>query len=209
MYEYTNIIDISPLVSEDIPVWPGDYPFRKTRHTCVSDGDSVTLHVVESTLHIGAHADAMSHFLPQGQDIAAADLSMYLGACQVVQVDTAPAVRVLPNAVRDPITAPRVLIRTDSHDSEKPYDQSFCSLSPELVNMLAEQGVVLIGIDTPSVDLFYDKELLSHHALASVGIAILEGLVLSHVVPGRYNLVALPLKLKGCDASPVRAVLTR
>ena len=87
------------------------------------------------------------------------------------------------------------------------FNEDFAALSPELVATLAEAGVRLIGIDTPSVDLFDDKALLSHTAIAEQDMAILEGVVLDHVPPGSYTLVALPLNLPGVDASPVRAVL--
>ena len=80
-------------------------------------------------------------------------------------------------------------------------------ISPELVAMLYQQGVRLIGIDTPSIDPFDDKALLSHNAVAERDMAVLEGIVLEDVPLGEYTLVALPLKLEGCDASPVRAVL--
>ena len=72
---------------------------------------------------------------------------------------------------------------------------------------LASQGVVLVGIDTPSIDLSQDKLLESHQAVARNDMAILEGIVLDGVAPGNYTLIALPLKIEGADASPVRAVL--
>ena len=81
------------------------------------------------------------------------------------------------------------------------------ALSPALVEELARQGVVLIGIDTPSVDPATSKELPSHQAIYRHDIAILEGVVLTSVNEGDYELIALPLKIKGADASPVRAIL--
>ena len=82
------------------------------------------------------------------------------------------------------------------------------AFAPELIDWIAERGVVLVGIDTPSVDPFSSKTLPSHHATRrGRGLAILEGLLLAHVTPGLYELVALPLRLEGADASPVRAAL--
>ena len=103
--------------------------------------------------------------------------------------------------------SPRVLLKTGTYPNPNHFNEDFAALSPELVDYLSSQGVQLIGIDTPSVDLFDDKALLSHNAIARHDMAILEGVVLSHVTPGRYTLSALPLSLVGCDASPVRAAL--
>ena len=106
-----------------------------------------------------------------------------------------------------PVKAPRVLLKTGTYPDPNHFNEDFAALSPELVDYLASRGVELIGIDTPSVDLFADKALISHNAIARHDIAILEGVVLSHVEPGLFTLIALPLALAGCDASPVRAAL--
>ena len=87
------------------------------------------------------------------------------------------------------------------------FTTDFCSLSPELVAYAHERGVLLIGIDTPSVDPYSSKDLEAHTAIAYCGMAILEGVVLKDVDDGIYTMVAFPLKIEGADASPVRAVL--
>src|SRR5262249_24056178 len=105
------------------------------------------------------------------------------------------------------IQAARVLIATDTFPDWQRFNAGFAALSPELVDHLHERGVVLIGIDTPSVDLFDSKDLPSHHKFLHHDMAILEGLVLKDVPDGLYELIALPLRLEGFDASPVRAIL--
>ena len=85
--------------------------------------------------------------------------------------------------------------------------RNFSGLEPELIDHLASHGVRLVGVDTPSVDMFDSKDLPAHNRCLAHGIAILEGLVLNEVPPDEYELIALPLKLEGFDASPVRAVL--
>jgi arylformamidase len=115
--------------------------------------------------------------------------------------------RIGPEHLRGPVRAPRVLFRTGTFPDPDVFDEDFAALSPELVEALADQGVVLVGLDTPSVDLCHDKVLLSHTAIARRDLAILEGVVLDHVEPGLYTLIALPLRIEGADASPVRAVL--
>ena len=106
-----------------------------------------------------------------------------------------------------PIAAPRVLFRTGSYPDPTHFNADFCSLSPALIEKLAGEGVRLVGIDTPSIDPADSKDLPSHAMVAAHDLAILEGIVLDHVDDGVYTLVALPLRLEGADASPVRAIL--
>jgi arylformamidase len=203
----TRIIDISPLVTERIGVFPGDLPYRRTTSLEIAKGDNIDLSSVHTTLHLGAHADAPSHFVRGGAGIDARPLDLYFGPCQVVQVSVARGARIRPEDIDIAIEAPRVLFRTDTFLEPNRFDEDFASLSPVLVDRLAAAGVRLVGIDTPSVDPCRDPVLESHQALGRHDMANLEGLVLEHVEPGFYTLVALPLRLEGADASPVRAVL--
>ncbi len=115
--------------------------------------------------------------------------------------------RIPPHAVPQPPAAPRVLLKTGTFPDPDRFNEDFAALSVELVDRLHDEGVVLIGIDGPSVDLFDSKDLPAHQAFLRNDMAILEGLVLKDVPAGVYELIALPLKLEGFDASPVRAVL--
>jgi arylformamidase len=112
-----------------------------------------------------------------------------------------------PEDLTAPVTAPRVLLATGTYPDPEHWNDDFAALSPRLVEALHQRGVRLIGIDTPSVDPKDSKDLPSHHALLTHDMANLEGLVLSEVPEGIYELIALPLRLEGFDGSPVRAVL--
>ncbi len=171
------------------------------------EGAHMTLSAIQTTLHVGAHADAPNHYLKEGSGIAAQDLAPYYGPCQVIRVEVGRSQRIYPDQVRVPIRQTRILFHTGTFPDPSTFNEDFASLSPELIEWLAEQGVVLVGIDTPSVDPCTSKALESHAALARTRMANLEGLVLSEVLPGEYTLIALPLPLKDADASPVRAVL--
>ena len=107
----------------------------------------------------------------------------------------------------DRITAPRVLLRTGTFPNPEDFTEDFAALSADLVTEFASSGVKLVGIDTPSVDLFESKDLPAHKACLANNVLILEGIRLGDVDPGLYELIALPLPLAGFDASPVRAVL--
>ncbi len=200
------ILDISPLISERMAVWPGDIPFSRVVSAAMEHGDNLELSSITATLHLGAHADAPSHYIRAGAGMADVDLAPYVGPCQVVRVSLPRGARILPSHIGE-LRAPRVLFRTDSFPDPESFDEDFNSLSPELVEHLHGQGCVLVGLDTPSADPFESKALESHQALARTGMRNLEGLALGHVEPGLYTLIALPLKIEGADASPVRAIL--
>jgi arylformamidase len=202
------IIDISPLIDERIAVWPGDTPYARTMNLDMAAGGSFTLSDIRTTVHVGAHADAPSHYSPNGEDIARRSLDYYLGPCMVLHVANARGRRITPRDLEGkPIEATRVLLRTGTYPDPRAFNEDFAALSPGLVDWLHGRGVITIGIDTPSVDPFEDEALEAHHALARHDMANLEGLVLDDVAEGRYELIALPLRLAGADGSPVRAVL--
>ena len=206
----SRILDISRPVAAGIPVWPGDTPYDFRLVARIRDGSSVNVGSVTMSVHTGAHTDAPFHFDDAGDDIASVSLSKYVGPCVVAEVVPAgggvlPAH--LPAATEALLaTAPRLLLKTYA---KRPagFDTAMRHLTPELADWLADRGVVLVGLDTDSMDAFDSKDLPSHHRLSARGVAILEGIDLSAVAPGVYQLIALPLKLVGADASPVRAVL--
>lgn len=203
-----RIIDISPVVDGSIQVWPGDTPYVRTVNLDMAAGANLTLSDIRTTVHVGAHADAPSHYAADGDDISVRRLEHYLGACSVIRVNVG-ARRIFVNDVKDkPITAARVLFSTGTFPSDhRTWTEEFASLSPELIDWLHERSVITVGIDTPSVDPFDSKALEAHNALARHDMANLEGLVLDGVAEGDFELIALPLKLAGADGSPVRAVL--
>jgi arylformamidase len=202
-----RIHDISPLISPRLAVWPGDEPYARRVTLSMAQGDSVELSSIRTTLHLGAHADAPSHFVPGGEGMAEVELAPYLGPCQVITVAVPRGARITPADVTVPVRAPRVLLRTGSYPVPERFNEDFASLSPELIHWLAAKGCVLVGLDTPSVDPFSSRALESHGALRETGLRNLEGLLLDAVADGLYQLVALPLRLEGADGSPVRAVL--
>ena len=203
------IYDISPPITENLQVWPGDTPMTREILCDIAKGDTVTLSSLHATVHLGAHADGPNHYHATAPAIDERDLDFYLGPCQVIHVDVERGSRVgidhIPGAGE--IQAGRVLIGTGTFPDPEQWNDDFAALAPDLVDHLHEQGVMLIGIDTPSVDLFDSKDLPAHKRFLANDMAILEGLLLRVVPPGLYELIALPLKLVGFDASPVRAVL--
>jgi len=206
-----EIYDISPILSEKTAVFPEDVPFsRKPTLDFASGSGNLVLSSIETTVHLGAHTDAPNHYDPNGVSIDERPLAYYFGPCQVISVRLPRGERIRTKDLGDrAITASRVLFKTGSFPNPDRWNNDFNSLSAELVDRLASQQVVLVGIDTPSIDPADDKLLESHKAVARNDLAILEGVVLTDVPDGFYTLVALPLRLLGADASPVRAILIK
>ena len=170
-------------------------------------GENVTLSTLRATVHLGAHADGPNHY---GKDAPAIDersLDYYLGPCQVIRVDVPRATRISPALLKREVMVARILFATGTYPDPQNWNGDFAALSVELIDFLHERGVITVGIDTPSVDLFESKDLPAHQAISRHNMSILEGLVLKDVPEGTYELIALPLPLVGFDASPVRAIL--
>lgn len=201
------IFDITPTINPALPVWPGDTPLTREVLCDLARGDNITLSTLRATVHLGAHADAPSHYGAGAATIERRSLEYYLGPCQVIRTQVRGGERIEPRHLNSKVTAPRVLVATGTYPHTQRFHEDFAALSVELVDHLHTCGVLTIGIDTPSVDLFSSKDLPAHRRILQYDMAILEGLVLTDVPSGRYELIALPLKLEGFDASPVRAVL--
>ncbi len=201
------IHDLTPLISARLRVWPGDTPPTREVLLDMKKGANLTLSTLRATVHLGAHADAPNHYGTDAPAIHERDLNYYLGPCQVIRVGATPGMRIGPDALTTPMVAERVLLATGTFPDPEHFNTDFAALSPDLVDVLHRQGVKLIGIDTPSVDLFDSKDLPTHQRILQYDLAILEGLVLDAVPEGVYELIALPLRLEGFDASPVRAIL--
>ncbi len=201
------IYDISPPIDPALKVWPGDTPPSREVLLDMKRGANLTLSSLHATVHLGAHADAPSHYAADAPSIEARSLDLYLGPCQVIRVTVDQGERLAPALLPDGVRAERVLFATGTYPDPSAFNEDFAALSPDLVDHLHRLGVRLIGIDTPSVDLFASKDLPAHLACLRHDMAILEGLVLAAVKEGLYELIALPLKLVGYDGSPVRAAL--
>lgn len=201
------IYDISPTINKDLKVWPGDPPLSRIVISDRRRDHSSTTSAFHATAHLGAHADAPIHCDPDLPSIGEMDLAPYMGPCQVIRLNIARGVRITPEMLKTPLIAQRVLLATGTFPDPYQFNQDFAGLSPELVETLHRKGVKLIGVDTPSMDLYTDNDLISHHAAIKHNVAILEGLALDRVPEGLYELIALPLRLVGFDASPVRAIL--
>ena len=199
--------DISPPVQPGSPVFPGDAPYQQTWGAMLSGDCPVNVATLTLSPHTGAHADAPLHYSPDGAAVGALDLAPFLGPCRVIHaIGCGPLIEWhhLQHALQG--LPPRLLVRTYARQPAG-WDAALSAYAPDTVARLADLGVLLIGIDTASIDPADSKALPSHQVIRQRGLRVLENLVLDAVPEGDYELIALPLKLMAADASPVRAVL--
>jgi arylformamidase len=202
-----SLIDISPTVSADAPIFPGDEAYALRWTARLGPGCPVNLSALTLSPHIGAHADAPLHYANDAPAIDQVDLAAFIGPCRVIHaIGCGPLVTVDHLRHAADHLPPRVLVRT-CQQADTTWNPSFSAYAPDTLQWLAERGVRLVGIDTPSVDPADSKTLDAHQILRRHDLRVLENLVLDAVPEGDYELIALPLKLAGACASPVRAVL--
>jgi arylformamidase len=199
--------DISPAIRVGIPVWPGDTAYDEARTWTLGPGCPVNVARFTMSTHTGAHADAPLHYDAGGVPAGALALETYLGPCRVIHALGAARIERAHVAGRLARAVPRVLLRTYRAAPQDRWDPGFPAVAAETIDALAAAGMILVGVDTPSLDPQESKTMDAHMAVRRHKLAILEGLVLDAVPEGDYELVALPLKLAGLDAAPVRAVL--
>lgn len=200
--------DISQPLRPGLPVWPGDTPFGARPKWSLGADSPVNVAALSLSTHSGAHADAPLHYDPDGAAIGAVSLEPYLGPARLIDArDWGPVVRARVLAPHLDGAPPRILLRTYETFPHEAWRSDFTTIEAEAIELMAARGVMLIGVDAPSLDPETSKTLDAHHAVRRAGMRILEGLVLDQVPPGDYELIALPLPLTTLDASPVRAIL--
>ena len=203
-----DLIDISRPLMADTACWPGDVPFAFRLGWTITSGASVNVGSVQTSVHTATHCDAPFHFDDAGATIERLPLDVFVGPAWVVDVRGTSRWRDRLNGL-DFTDTPRVLFHTGGWPDTSRFPNAIPVMEPGLPDWLADRGVRLIGVDLPSVDPLDSKTLDVHHALGRRGIIIVEGLWLADVPTGRYELIALPLRIVGADGSPMRAVLRR
>ncbi len=200
------LVDISRSIAPTTSVWPGDQRVEWEWTTRLDDSDSsVNLGALQLSTHTASHADAPLHVASEGASIDELSLEVFVGPAEVVDVGDAAVIR--PQHVRG-VDAERVLFKTSASAlSDEEWPDRVAAVQPDTIRRLSERGACLIGTDCPSVDPLSSTDLPAHRALIESGIVNLEGLCFENVPAGEYILIALPLKVPGADAAPVRAVL--
>ena len=202
-----RLIDISQTLRPGLPTWPGDTRFTAEPTWSHGPGCPVQVSRYTASTHAGTHADAPLHYEEGGAAIDALPLDAFIGPARVLDLRGRGRVITPETLGSDGSVPPRLLFRTCPGFPHRDWTSDFVTIAPETITRLAARGVLLIGIDSPSIDPQDARILRAHEAARIADLRILEGLVLDDVEPGDYELIALPIRLGGLDAAPVRAVL--
>jgi len=211
---FMKIFDISRPLFNGLAPWPGDTAFHYELKWKMAEGATVNVGAVTMGVHNGSHADAPFHFEEGAVTIERMPLETYLGEAVVVDLTSR-----FENGQRAEITiadlgqvadaAPRLLLKTGVWRDSKIFPEWIPVIARDVPKWLETRNVKLLGLDLPSVDSIEAKVLVNHHAMAAANVAIVESLDLSEVEAGTYHFSALPLRISGGDAAPVRAILWR
>lgn len=206
-----DYLDISLTLSPDLPRWPGSPPLELRRRRDMAGGDRCNDSDLSCNLHIGTHVDAPLHFLTDGADVTALALDTLIGPVVVAALPEVDAIAADDlEALNLPADTRRLLLRTRNSEDwcrgERKFRQDFVALTAAAARWVVERGIWLIGVDSLSVQRFGDGPE-THIVLLQAEVVIVEGLNLSQVTPGTYELICLPLKLAGAEGAPARAVL--
>jgi len=201
--------DISRTLSSRVGTWPGDVPYALRRTFSQEKGDSVNVGSLSMSIHTGTHVDAPYHFNLRGEQCDQLDLSVFWGLAQVITINRVHGAMDEEDLQGINLKlAPRLLLHTPASTmADEFFPERIVYPSSAFVEVLAANGIILLGTDAPSMDALDDRHLPGHTSLYQHGISILEGLNLTGVPDGLYELAALPLKIEQGDGSPVRAVL--
>ena len=198
------MLDITRALTEGHPNWPGDTPLTVKLTADMTQGSAVNIMKVSTSTHCGTHLDAPFHYSRDGGRLGSVALERLVGPAQVIDARGGVSAELLEPFDRLP---ERVLFYTGEPAHWDVFPENFTALPAHLIHALADRGVKLVGTDAPSVDTLTSKDLPAHKACLERELLILEGLNLTNVAEGVYELVCLPLNLPDADASPVRAVL--
>ena len=206
------ILDVSRPIFTGMPIYPRNPPVEIDPAKRIARGDSSNVSLLTLGSHTGTHVDAPLHMDDAGAGDDEVSLDAMIGPAVVI--DLADDVRAIGAAhLADRIgTHTRVLLR--SRNSARfaatgVFEEDFSYLAPDGAALLVERGVKLVGVDALSVEQYHAGHHRSHDTLLRAGVAVVEGLALENVAPGEYQLVCLPLRIRGCDGAPARVVLIR
>ncbi len=202
-----KIIDISLPIEEEMVTYPGDAHFSKTP-ICTIERSGCNMTKMILGTHTGTHIDAPFHFLSEGATIDKVPLTHFIGKAQVIEVKEEEITKEIVE--KDMIPEIEIILFKTKNSllyKEKKFLREYVHLTEDAARYIAKRDIKLVGIDYISIEKFGTPDFIVHKILFQKNICILEGLNLADVSPGIYTLIALPLKLKGLDGSPVRAVL--
>lgn len=205
-----RIYDITVPISNELPVYPGDPEIKITRVMSLEAGDIARVSHLSFSTHIGTHIDPPYHFMPDGAPLDQAPLDIFIGPARVIDVGDVASIDAAMLSTFDLDGAERVIFKTRNSRfwrETNEFQKDFVYLETDAAESLVARGVKLVGIDYLSIEKFNFDQPTTHWALLGAGVFIVEGLDLTGVPAGDYELICLPLKIKDGDGGPARVVL--
>jgi arylformamidase len=207
-----KIHDVSVLVHNGTPTWPGDPQLSMQLASSIARGDVANVTRIEMGAHTGTHMDAPFHFVANGSGVDQLPLDVLIGPCRVFDLSgkTGHITRaILEKCDLAGVTRALFKTRNSRHwaNDHHEFDKQFTAIAGDAATYLVDRNVKLVGVDYLSVEAFGSKQFPTHDTLLGAGVVIVETLNLSGVAAGDYELIALPLKLKNADGAPARVVL--
>ncbi len=207
----SNYIDVSVSVSSRLPCWPGSPPVKFIRDLDLDQGDIANDTSLNFSVHTGTHIDAPLHFVKGGKSVDQVSLDVLIGEASVVDLSTVDVITTdtlkklsLPTGIK------RLLLKTKNsqlwENKVREFNPDFVAITADAAQWIVNQGIELVGIDYLSIQRFYDGPE-THQILLQSEVVIIEGLNLTNVSPGEYELICLPIKLEGIEGSPARVIL--
>jgi arylformamidase len=205
----SKIIDVTAPLSAAMPTFPGDPPFGMEFARRIADGAPYNLARIELGTHSGTHVDAPYHFLADGITVDEIPLDILVGKVRVVEFGGTERVERSDLEVLDLRDDIRLFFKTRMSGQLRHADfqEDFVYLAPEAAAYLVQAGIKLVGIDYLSVEEYGSADFPTHMALLGAGVVIVEGLDLSQVEAGEYDMICLPLRILGADGAPARVIL--
>jgi arylformamidase len=204
-----RIFDVTVPLSSEVPTFPGDPCFEIHQLHRIDQGSSYALSRIALGSHFGTHVDAPAHFIKDGASVDELPLEILLGKARVVELLVSDKIERADLEALDLSDDLRVLFKTRmSGQLRQPaFQEDHIYLTPEAAVYLAQIGIKLVGIDYLSIEKFGSDDYAAHRALLTAGIVIVEGLDLSEVEAGEYEMACLPLRVVGAEGAPARVVL--
>jgi arylformamidase len=208
------IYDVTVPLSNELPTWPSDPAVDITDWRTLSGGDGVNVSMLNLGAHTGTHVDAPAHFIEGAAKVESLSLDALIGEAVVIELPE--DARVIDEDFVQGHFVPgteRVLFKTRNSafwsEADPQFHTDFTYLDLPAAKWLVEQGIKLVGIDYLSIEKYASEKHETHLALLSRGVVILEGLNLTGIAPGNYELICLPLRLRSNkgDGAPARVVL--
>lgn len=210
----TGWLDVTYPIFEGSVGWPGQPPIKFEPLSHIHCGDQARVTVAHFSVHSNTHMDAPNHFMAEGIDISQFPIEVGMGPTRIAHVhpekEITPAdIEAYEKRTRPIEAGERIVFRSQNSDRfwpSEPFDYAYIGIGPEAAEWLAKRKVMLAGVDYLSVGQ-YDTTPLTHRSLLTANIWIIEGLDLRKIEEGDYEMICLPLKLTGCDGSPIRVLL--